>query len=182
MSCVNGRTVIAGCDLENQRHSVCAVCSPAPRDTQCAACAKGACCAELQELRGADDVAGFDRCVSSCDTLACADACFTSFPHAAAAYDKGVDCQNKSCRSACLCPVEATDGACFECIKSSCCDLWADYQTTSDFNAFTTCMDACANGDAACPEDCQKKSTEAGLAYEKLRVQCIEGTCASACR
>ncbi|HWA71880.1 MAG TPA: hypothetical protein VG937_06095 [Polyangiaceae bacterium] len=181
VSCDATNTTVAGCATEDTALGVCTVCLPHTGDTDCATCTRSTCCAEVKSYISAADVSGYDACITPCQDQDCVDACAKQYPLAGKA-DASIDtCQGKSCVDSCVCGADATDSACVACVKTTCCADFAKYVTASDAGAFSTCIGACADTDAACFDACITEFPIAGPAYESLITGCVSNDCATSC-
>jgi hypothetical protein len=178
VSCVDSLPAIAGCDATSRAIGACLVCQPRTNDNVCAQCSRSTCCDQLQAYVGSADAADFEPCIDSCADQACADACAAQFPTASAKFAALNACQRDSCTGPCVCQTTADDTPCLACGKQNCCVQFAEYLSSADVDAFTTCAEPCA--DEACVEACAAQSPIAGaarLAY----VECASGACATDC-
>jgi hypothetical protein len=77
------------------------VCEANADDTDCVACLKVGCCAELVPYVSSEDIDGFATCVEPCADQACVDGCITDFPDAGEAYNVLIGCAEVSCLDQC---------------------------------------------------------------------------------
>jgi hypothetical protein len=77
------------------------VCEANADDTECVACLKVGCCAELVPYAAAPGVADFAVCIEPCADQACIDSCITEFPDAGNAYSVLITCAEGSCLTEC---------------------------------------------------------------------------------
>ena len=78
------------------------VCEANADDTECIACLKVGCCADLVPYAAASDVAEFAACIEPCAAdQACIDGCITDFPEAGNAYSQLLTCAEGSCLTEC---------------------------------------------------------------------------------
>lgn len=153
-------------------------CEPDAADAECATCSRSRCCPELEAYVDAPDAAAFDDCIEPCTDQACVDACAAKSRTAGTAYGDLGDCQLEVCAEPCICEASDDDSTCLACAKVHCCPELLPYALAADFDAFSTCMEPCA--DRGCADGCIADFPEAGAAYAEYS-DCALGACPAEC-